>query len=115
MASCFEGTHPSATADGSDNASKGLRYTKKMPTQPPVSSVLKAIGNTPLVKLRKIVGPDSADVYVKLEYYNPTGSYKDRMALAMIEGAEARGDLIPGKQPPMRVVEFTGGSTGSSL
>ena len=48
---------------------------------------------------------------VKLEFYNPTGSYKDRMALAMIEGAEARGALKPG----MRVVEFTGGSTGSSL
>ncbi len=86
-----------------------------MHTPPPVSSVLNAIGNTPLVKLRKIVAPESADVYVKLEYYNPTGSYKDRMALAMIEGAEARGDLTPGKQPPMRVVEFTGGSTGSSL
>jgi len=77
--------------------------------------VLKAIGNTPLVKLSKIVPPGSADVYVKLEYFNPTGSYKDRMALAMIEGAEARGELTPGKQPPMCVVEFTGGSTGSSL
>ncbi len=52
-----------------------------------------------------------ADVVVKLESMNPTGSYKDRMALAMIEGAEARGLLRPG----MRVVEFTGGSTGSSL
>jgi cysteine synthase len=50
-------------------------------------------------------------VLVKLESVNPTGSYKDRMALAMIEGAEARGILRPG----MRVVEFTGGSTGSSL
>jgi cysteine synthase A len=50
-------------------------------------------------------------VFVKLEFFNPTGSYKDRMALAMIEGAEARGALRPG----MRVVEFTGGSTGSSL
>jgi len=48
---------------------------------------------------------------LKLEYYNPTGSYKDRMALAMIEGAEARGELRPG----MSVVEWTGGSTGSSL
>jgi len=48
---------------------------------------------------------------VKLAFYNPSGSYKDRMALAMIEGAEARGALLPG----MRVVEFTGGSTGSSL
>jgi cysteine synthase A len=74
-------------------------------------SVLHAIGNTPLVRLRRIVEPGSADVVVKLEYYNPTGSYKDRMALAMIEGAEARGALKAG----MRVVEFTGGSTGSSL
>jgi cysteine synthase A len=48
---------------------------------------------------------------VKLEYFNPTGSYKDRMALAMIEGAERRGTLKPG----MRVIEYTGGSTGSSL
>jgi cysteine synthase A len=76
-----------------------------------VASVLNAIGRTPLVRLRRLVEPGSADVLVKLEYYNPTGSYKDRMALAMIEGAEARGALRPG----MRVVEFTGGSTGSSL
>jgi cysteine synthase len=75
------------------------------------NSVLEAIGNTPVVKLQKLVTEDMADVVVKLEYYNPTGSYKDRMALAMIEGAEARGKLRPG----MRVVEYTGGSTGSSL
>jgi len=75
------------------------------------NSVLDAIGNTPVVRLRKLVSPDMADVVVKLEYYNPTGSYKDRMALAMIEGAESRGQLRPG----MRVVEYTGGSTGSSL
>ena len=75
------------------------------------NSVLEAIGNTPVVRLRKIVSPDMANVVVKLEYYNPTGSYKDRMALAMVEGAEARGQLKPG----MRVVEYTGGSTGSSL
>jgi cysteine synthase len=74
-------------------------------------SVLQAIGNTPVVRLRKLVTPAMGTVLVKLEYYNPTGSYKDRMALAMIEGAEARGDLRPG----MRVVEWTGGSTGSSL
>jgi cysteine synthase A len=74
-------------------------------------SVLQAIGNTPVVRLRKIVSPSMANVLVKLEYYNPTGSYKDRMALAMIEGAEARGELCAG----MRVVEWTGGSTGSSL
>jgi cysteine synthase len=63
------------------------------------------------VRLKKLVTPGMADVLVKLEYYNPTGSYKDRMALAMIEGAERRGELRPG----MRVVEWTGGSTGSSL
>ena len=74
-------------------------------------SVLEAIGNTPLVRLSRVVPPGSADVLVKLESINPTGSYKDRMALAMIAGAEARGALKPG----MRVVEFTGGSTGSSL
>ena len=77
----------------------------------PVDSVLKAIGNTPVLRLRKIVPPGSAEVVVKLEYFNPTGSYKDRMALAMIEGAEKRGTLRKG----MRVVEYTGGSTGSSL
>src|SRR5256884_3049694 len=74
-------------------------------------SVLQAIGNTPVVRLRKLVSQSMGEVLVKLEYYNPTGSYKDRMALAMIEGAEARGALTPG----MRVVEFTGGSTRSSL
>jgi cysteine synthase A len=75
------------------------------------SSVLHAIGHTPVVRLARVLPPASADVLVKLESINPTGSYKDRMALAMIEGAEARGTLRPG----MRVVEFTGGSTGSSL
>ena len=74
-------------------------------------SVLQAIGGTPVVRLRAVVPQGAADVLVKLEFYNPTGSYKDRMALAMIEGAERRGTLKPG----MRVVEYTGGSTGSSL
>lgn len=75
------------------------------------ASVLDAIGNTPLVRLYKVVPPRSAEVWIKLEGCNPTGSYKDRMARALIEGAEARGDLRPG----MTVVEYTGGSTGSSL
>jgi len=82
-----------------------------MPITAVADSVLQAIGRTPVTRLNKIVPPGSADVFVKLEYVNPTGSYKDRMALAMIEGAEARGALKPG----MRVVEYTGGSTGSSL
>jgi cysteine synthase A len=69
------------------------------------------VGNTPVVKLAKVVPEGAADIFVKLEWFNPTGSYKDRMALAIIEEAELRGDLKPG----MTVVEYTGGSTGSSL
>jgi cysteine synthase A len=76
-----------------------------------VDSVLATIGHTPVVRLRHVVPSGGADVFVKLEYFSPTGSYKDRMALAMIEGAERRGTLKPG----MRVIEYTGGSTGSSL
>jgi len=76
-----------------------------------LNSVLDAIGHTPVVRLGRVVPPNAATVLVKLEYVNPTGSYKDRMARAIIEGAEARGDLKPG----MTVVEYTGGSTGSSL
>jgi cysteine synthase len=72
---------------------------------------LAAIGNTPLMRLSRLAGPDVAEVWVKLEAANPTGSYKDRMALAMIEGGERRGTLHPGQT----VVEYTGGSTGSSL
>jgi cysteine synthase A len=75
------------------------------------SSTLDAIGGTPLIRLSQVVPEGAAEVLVKLEAGNPTGSYKDRMALAMIEGAERRGALKPGQ----RVVEFTGGSTGSSL
>ena len=82
-----------------------------MPFMTVVDSVLDAIGQTPVVRLKRLPPTGSADVFVKLEFFNPTGSYKDRMALAMIEGAEARGALRPG----MRVVEYTGGSTGSSL
>ncbi|MGN6682084.1 MAG: PLP-dependent cysteine synthase family protein [Streptosporangiaceae bacterium] len=72
---------------------------------------LAAIGNTPVVRLERLVNEDCAEVWVKIEAANPTGSYKDRMALAMIEVAEADGRLQPGQT----VVEYTGGSTGSSL
>jgi cysteine synthase len=72
---------------------------------------LDGIGRTPLIRLSSLPGPDDAEVWVKLEAANPTGSYKDRMALAMIEAAEHRGTLAPGQT----VVEYTGGSTGSSL
>jgi cysteine synthase A len=74
-------------------------------------NIFTAIGNTPLVKLQRVMPADCADIYIKLEYYNPTGSYKDRMALAIIEEAEKRGDLKKG----MTVAECTGGSTGTSL
>lgn len=72
---------------------------------------MPAIGNTPLIKLIHLSEPGSADIYVKYEGANPTGSMKDRMALSMIEGAEKRGQLKPGG----RVMDYTGGSTGSSL
>lgn len=73
--------------------------------------VLDAIGNTSLVKLRHVVPEGCADVFVKLEWENPTGSMKDRVALAMVEHAEQSGALKPGGT----VVEYTGGSTGTSL
>jgi cysteine synthase A len=74
-------------------------------------TVLELIGRTRVVPLTQMVTEGSARVLVKLEYGNPTGSMKDRMALAMVEAAEADGRLRPGG----RVVEYTGGSTGVSL
>jgi cysteine synthase len=73
--------------------------------------LLDAIGNTSLVRLRKVVPPDCASILAKLEWENPTGSLKDRMALAVIARAEADGRLKPGGT----VIEYTGGSTGTSL
>lgn len=74
-------------------------------------NVLDAIGNTPLVQLRKVVPPDHARILAKLEWENPTGSMKDRMAKACIEAAEADGRLQSGGT----LVEYTGGTTGASL
>jgi cysteine synthase len=73
--------------------------------------VLAAIGNTPLVRLGALALDNGAQLWVKLEYLNPTGSMKDRMALSMIEGAERDGLIEPGTT----VVEYTGGSTGPAL
>src|SRR5918999_2835444 len=73
--------------------------------------ILHSIGNTSMVRLRKVVPPNCADVFVKLEWENPTGSVKDRMAQALISRAESDGRLKPGDT----VVEYTGGSTGTSL
>jgi cysteine synthase A len=74
-------------------------------------SVLDAIGNTSMVRLARVVPPGCAEVWAKLEWENPTGSMKDRMARGVIERAEADGRLAPGGT----VVEYTGGSTGASL
>jgi cysteine synthase len=76
-----------------------------------MDSILEAIGNTPLVRARRCAPSNGAELWLKLEYRNPTGSMKDRMALAMIEGAERDGLLSPGDT----VVEYTGGSTGPAL
>jgi len=75
------------------------------------SSILDRIGNTPLIQLNSIVPDGCARILVKVESENPTGSMKDRMALAMIETAEADGRLQEGGH----VIEYTGGSTGVSL
>ena len=74
-------------------------------------NILHCIGNTSLLALRNIVPGNGARILLKLENENPTGSMKDRMALAMIEAAEADGRLAAGGS----VVEYTGGSTGVSL
>src|SRR5918911_616622 len=73
--------------------------------------ILRAIGNTSIIRLRKVVPSGCAEIWAKLEWENPTGSLKDRMAQAVISRAEADGRLKPGDS----VVEYTGGSTGTSL
>lgn len=75
------------------------------------TSIDQLIGNTPLLKLNRIVLEDAADVYVKLEFFNPAGSIKDRIALSMIEKAEAEGKLKPGDT----IIEPTSGNTGIGL
>jgi cysteine synthase len=76
-----------------------------------VGSTLEAIGNTPLVRVRHCAPANGAELWLKLEYVNPSGSMKDRMALAMIEGAERDGLISAGDT----IVEYTGGSTGPAL
>ncbi|KDR93749.1 cysteine synthase A [Peptoclostridium litorale DSM 5388] len=74
-------------------------------------NITRLIGNTPIVKLSKMAGEDSADVYVKLEGFNPGGSIKDRIALNMIEGMESEGVIKPG----YTLVEPTSGNTGIGI
>src|SRR5204862_766987 len=91
------------------SGSDAPRATTAATTAP--GDVLQAVGSTSLVRLRRIVPRNGANVLVKLEWENPTGSMKDRMAHAVIARAEADGRLKPGGT----VVEYTGGSTGASL
>ena len=75
------------------------------------NSVADLVGKTPLVKLNRLTGPEDAEVYLKLEYFNPGSSVKDRIALAMIEAAEKSGDLKEGST----IIEPTSGNTGIGL
>ncbi len=72
--------------------------------------MLETIGNTPLVRLRRIPRSNSAEIWLKIEGVNPTGSDKDRMALAMVQGVEEEGEI----DSTTSILECTGGSTGSS-
>ncbi|KAL6907354.1 tryptophan synthase beta subunit-like PLP-dependent enzyme [Trichoderma evansii] len=82
-----------------------------MKTRGALDTALSAVGNTPLIRLCRVVPDNHANIYLKLEYFNPTGSYKDRMAVSIIEAAEKSGRLREG----MNIVEASGGSTASSL
>ncbi|MGH2319776.1 cysteine synthase A [Planococcus sp. SE5232] len=75
------------------------------------NSITELIGQTPIVKLNRLTGPEDAEVYLKLEYFNPGSSVKDRIALAMIEAAEKSGDLKEGDT----IIEPTSGNTGIGL
>ncbi|HDH34205.1 MAG TPA: pyridoxal-phosphate dependent enzyme, partial [Nitrospirae bacterium] len=77
----------------------------------PLENIIKLIGNTPIVKLNRIPGPEDADIWAKLEGSNPGGSVKDRIALSMIEAAEREGKLKPGGT----IIEATSGNTGIGL
>ncbi len=79
--------------------------------RPIYNSILETIGDTPMIKLNKIAQDFPCPVYAKVEYFNPGHSVKDRMALKMIEDAEARGDLKPGGT----IIECTSGNTGMGL
>ena len=75
------------------------------------SDITQIVGNTPLVKLNRIIDNKQAKVFAKLEFYNPTSTVKDRIGIAMVDAAEASGQLKPGGT----IVEATSGNTGIAL
>ena len=91
--------------------SLGHQNKLKQHMRPIYDSILETIGDTPMIKLNKIAQDFPCPVYAKVEYFNPGHSVKDRMALKMIEDAEARGDLKPGGT----IIECTSGNTGMGL
>lgn len=74
------------------------------------SNILETVGNTPVVRINKL-GPEGVNIFAKVEFFNPMGSVKDRLALGVIEAAEASGELKPGQT----IVEATSGNTGIGL
>jgi len=88
------------------------KHASRAVIAPAVSNMLELIGGTPLLRLRNLHGDGAASVFVKCEQFNPGGSVKDRVALAMIERAEREGRLVPGKSV---IVEPTSGNTGVGL
>ena len=108
------------TVDGSGWTVDGVMTPASVHPQPSTNnlynlkykkSILETIGNTPMVKLNKIVADVPATVLMKVETFNPGHSIKDRMALKMLEDAEARGDIKPGGT----IIECTSGNTGMGL
>ncbi|HZY05779.1 MAG TPA: cysteine synthase A [Anaeromyxobacteraceae bacterium] len=85
--------------------------TDRTRAPPPIETILEAIGGTPVVRLGRLVPPDGAEVFAKLESFNPGGSVKDRIALSMLEAAERDGSIRPGSG----IVEPTSGNTGIAL
>src|SRR5690348_648377 len=81
----------------------------------PAMDVIEAIGRTPLVELKRVAKGLPNRVFIKCEHLNPGGSVKDRTARALILDAEARGELVPHRDPPMTIVEGTAGNTGVGL
>ena len=108
---CTTGSKVRKNVGAPANGAKGLVGSQPAAERTQSKDILGAIGNTSMVRLRKVVPPKCAEIFAKVEGENPTGSMKDRVALAMIGRAEADGRLKPGDT----IVEYTGGSTGASL